>query len=135
MSTPEKSELRKATRWPRHEAISWRPSGATERQVGMLLESSRTGLAFAWRGHALPAEGHALDMQLNTRRGPLRAQKAIVRRVTVVHQDLAIIAAEFTQKRSLAVSSCLEAKAVATASRRALLRQSAAARQSVVSAA
>jgi hypothetical protein len=85
---------RKETRERSNKTILWRRPGEQSWRTALTLETSKNGLAFAWRGSDLPAPGAVLSIRddINARRG--KDSAVIVKRVDHAHEDLVVIAAK-----------------------------------------
>lgn len=74
--------------------LMWRFPGTDAQQTGWLLDSSRGGTAFAWRGETAPPR----DAVIETREEGDLARKpwrpSIVRHSRNVHDDLCIVGVE-----------------------------------------
>ena len=82
------SEKRRSTRQRKSEPIFWRLLGRTRYVSAWLLESSDSGLAFAWRGALIPSPGALIQVRRDADADdfPVMPQRAIVR-----HRNLANI--------------------------------------------
>ncbi|MBK7404134.1 MAG: hypothetical protein IPJ41_05755 [Phycisphaerales bacterium] len=92
--TANTREQRRTQRSRRSEAVLWRCLGRSTFDMGWLLESSRDGLAFAWRGTSAPLPGSLLEI---CREGPeanTKPDRVLVRRVVAAHDDLVVIGGE-----------------------------------------
>lgn len=72
---------------------SW--NGGDAFHAGWVLETSESGLAFAWRGANPPPPDTLIQMRMDEVEANLGPRDAVVRRMSVVHSDLTIIAVEF----------------------------------------
>jgi len=99
-------EKRSQRRNHRSDTIAWRPRASTTSHLGLLLESSDTGYAFAWRGPNVPQIDAIIHLDLHPDVDGATSVLARVRRVTQVHDDLVVIAAEvWDPKASLAIAA------------------------------
>lgn len=82
--------------------VLWKPLGKTKAtQTGWALDASKCGVAFAWRGDSIPLPGSLIELshgEIDASGHPSR--RAIVRRTSIAHGDLVIIAAEYLRMRS-----------------------------------
>lgn len=63
--------------------------------LGWVLESSQSGLAFAWRGDNAPPVDAIIDVRDDALPVGAACCQAVVRRSSVVHDDLNVVALEF----------------------------------------
>lgn len=87
-------EKRGERRRHRSDAISWRLRASDRTHLALLLESSDTGYAFAWRGAEAPIVDALIQLDLKPNGNAPTSVLTRVRRVTRVHDDLVVIAAE-----------------------------------------
>ncbi len=117
----DNSEKRRSPRERRSDAIFWRLVGQTEYDMGWILEASDDGLAFAWRGDAAPPRGSIVEVHRGGGAGgggdegcergrfddlTSKPERALVRRSTLAHDDLAIIAVQIIPEMSAAKGAC-----------------------------
>jgi len=94
------SEKRKSPRIRQAGPVLWRCLGLHAPQTGWLLEASRDGLAFAWRGGTAPKAGTILELLDEAAVQPGPPDRAIVRRTIACHDNLSVLAVEILQTRS-----------------------------------
>ncbi|MEM1423569.1 MAG: hypothetical protein AAGH64_06150 [Planctomycetota bacterium] len=75
-------------------ALLWSRHPAAVTRVGWLLESSHSGLAFAWRGDDAPNAGDRIWIRAPNADAGAEPTPATVRRATHAHADLVVVAAE-----------------------------------------
>lgn len=92
MSTNGDHEHRRAERERKSVAMLWRRPGDDTIRIGWALEGSTIGCAFAWRGTDLPAVGDVIEVSQADRSPSTSMSRALVKRVSVAHGDLAVIA-------------------------------------------
>lgn len=85
-------DTRRAVRIRKSEALLWRRSAIAPTEMGWLLEASKDSCAFAWRGSSPPPIDTVIHINQETEEGVPVDQRAIVRRVASVHDNLCIIA-------------------------------------------
>ncbi len=85
-------EHRESTRTSTARPAIWSSDGCPEARIGWMLETSETGCAFAWRGEGVPVKGEVISVSVGESADPLMMSRGLVKRVEVVHDDLAIIA-------------------------------------------
>lgn len=90
----KKSEQRSQERVHRSKPIAWRYRQQDEPRSAVLLESSELGFAFAWRGNDAPNVDNLIEVFMNPDRTNATPIDVRVKRVTKVHDDLVVIAAE-----------------------------------------
>lgn len=73
----------------------WSFGPSARRDTAWLLESSKEGLAYAWRGAVRPDPGTTIYLHFEPSKRGAEPAPARVRRVTGVHDDLVVIACEF----------------------------------------
>lgn len=88
------SEKRSCERRRESRSIEWRRNGNDFPRRGWLLESSTTGLAFAWRGSDIPKLNAVLDVCLFPDDRSDRSIPARVVRIKRAHEDLMVIGVE-----------------------------------------
>lgn len=113
MTSPARNEQRTQPRQRRSDAIAWRLNRADRPRSAWLLDSSVDGVAFAWRGASPPSVDTLIELCTNPERQSEVYQTARVRRVTKVHGDLMVLAAEVWRTSAFppAASETVEAKA------------------------
>lgn len=94
MNNKLRLEKRSQTRAHRSDPITWRFLPSDPPRRALLLESSGTGLAFAWRGSDCPAIDTLVHLDISPDAGSPCSTEVRVRRVTKVHDDLVVVAAE-----------------------------------------
>ncbi|MDX9912745.1 MAG: hypothetical protein RBS39_13030 [Phycisphaerales bacterium] len=108
------NERRTRPRIRRSDVVLWRPGRFDPFASAWLLETSRDGFAFAWRGVRLPKVGAIIDAIFDPSEAGGRPRLARVCRVQHVHEDLVVIAGEllgeFPQARSEAAAATREIK-------------------------
>jgi len=73
-------------------ALTWTLASDDLPRIGWLLDQSKTGCAFAWRGDDLPIIGDVIHINRGEADSAGNPERALVMRVTVAHGDLVIIA-------------------------------------------
>lgn len=95
MTDPQpRPESRSAPRIRQSQSLEWRPQGTSVQRSGWLLESSRSGLAFAWRGGETPQIDTLIEINCNPNDHRQTTYHGRIRRATKVHSDLTIVAVE-----------------------------------------
>lgn len=94
LHTHDAGEQRRNPRTRRSDPVFWRDIGEIEYEMGWTLESSDDGLAFAWRGIDPPQRGTIIEIHRHGQELTDAPERALVRRIHVAHDDLAIIAAQ-----------------------------------------
>lgn len=84
-------EKRRSVRSRGSDALYWRALGTRGLMMGWLLEKSKDGLAFAWRGGRAPARGMLVEVRIGE--GGER-RRGVVRRAAAVHEDLHVVGVE-----------------------------------------
>lgn len=87
-------ETRSAPRIRQSQSLEWRPQGSSVPRSGWLLESSRSGLAFAWRGGETPQVDTLIEINCDPTDQRRTTYHGRIRRATKVHSDLTIVAVE-----------------------------------------
>ncbi|USN98409.1 MAG: hypothetical protein H6810_09540 [Phycisphaeraceae bacterium] len=101
MSTPQRMmEKRIDPRRRRSDALFWRFGPQDTLKMGWLLERSRSGLAFAWRGENAPTQGTLIEVHTDAGKLHETPETWRVKRITSAHDDLVVIAAELRRTRS-----------------------------------
>lgn len=85
-------------------ALTWTLTTDDMPRIGWLLDQSETGCAFAWRGDDIPNTGDVIRIDRGSDRAAV-SERAIVKRVTVAHSDLVIIAVHVLQQFPVAALS------------------------------
>jgi len=102
-------EKRTSTRKTRSDVIFWRRSYRDGYKMGLLLERSDEGLAFAWRGDDAPRPNAILDISLDPDSSGDDPKIAEVMRSSYVHDNLAVVAVRLVETLPI-VSSVAEAE-------------------------
>jgi hypothetical protein len=92
-------ELRRSPRRRRSDALFWRLGARHAPGMGWLLESSETGLAFAYRGPGVPGLDSIIEVRVGATAEEAWSEQAVVRRVSRVHGDLTVVAAQYLRTR------------------------------------
>ncbi len=85
---------RREKRDRRCDAVYWRNQGEPDYETAWALESSANSIAFAWRGGAPPKRSQVLEIHRDNTELTSPPDLWCVRRSTIAHCDLCIIAAE-----------------------------------------
>jgi len=86
------NEKRYGHRTSRSGGLTWRFLGGNKSEIGLLLETSEHGMAFAWRGTFSPKVGTLIEVLDED--GDDRRKRVVVRRSSVCHDNLRVIGAE-----------------------------------------
>lgn len=86
---------RKEQRIRRSTAVFWRCGEDPTIHMGWLLESSRSGLAFANRGDPPPAPDTRIHILRDPSATPATWEHAVIRHSHTAHADLSVIAVQF----------------------------------------
>lgn len=93
--TPPPAHRRREQRIRRSTAIFWRSGEGQTIHMGWLLESSRSGLAFANRGDPPPTPDTRIQILRNPSANPPTWEHAVIRHSHTAHADLSVIAVQF----------------------------------------
>jgi len=96
----EPNNRRRQKRTRSNDTMFWKRPADESYQLALTLETSKDGMAFAWRGDDAPEPGSLIHIQLSPSKLNDKPKTAIVRRVNHAHEDLVIIAVERISNRS-----------------------------------
>jgi len=96
----EPTNRRRQKRTRSNDTMFWKRPEDESYQLALTLETSKDGMAFAWRGDDAPKTGTVIHIQLSPSKLNDKPKHAVVRRVNHAHEDLVIIAVERLSNRS-----------------------------------
>jgi len=94
-----RNEKRTSVRVSRSEELMWRCVGRGKTEIGLLLEASEHGMAFAWRGSAPLQAGTLIEVLGGEPEEIGQRKRVVVRRFSPCHDNLSVVGVEIVDFR------------------------------------